>query len=72
MVLLHNYNLFCSSSQSIYETSGWLALIIFGVPSAVISIVCYALCCMEPIDDGSYDGEDEDDECEYGHRHCTS
>ena len=39
---------------------------VFGVPSVVISIVCYALCCMEPIDDGSYDGEDDEDEREYG------
>lgn len=26
----------------------------FGVPTAVISIVCYALCCMEPFDEEEF------------------
>ena len=35
----------------------------FGVPSLVISIVCYALCCMEPMDENElYGGEDDEDE----------
>ena len=36
----------------------------FGLPTAVISIVCYSLCCMETIDDEirSDDEEDSDDE----------
>ena len=39
---------------------------VFGVPSLVISIVCYALCCMEPFDEESLGGRDEDDEEEEG------
>ena len=48
--------------QGVYETSIWLALLVFGLPTTIISIVCYALCCMEPIDESEYDEDDEDDE----------
>ncbi len=27
---------------------------IFGIPTLVISIVCYALCCMEPMDEEAF------------------
>ena len=33
----------------------------FGLPTAVISIVCYSLCCMESIDDEIH-SDDEDSE----------
>ena len=48
--------------QSLYETSGWLALLVFGVPILVISVVCYALCCMEPFDDTIFEREGEEEE----------
>ena len=35
----------------------------FGLPTAVISIVCYSLCCMDTIDDEIHsDDEDSDDD----------
>ena len=34
----------------------------FGLPTAVISVVCYSLCCMESIDDEVQSDEDSDDE----------
>lgn len=34
----------------------------FGLPTCVVSVVCYSLCCMEPIDDAAIDSEDEEDE----------
>ena len=36
----------------------------FGLPTAVISVVCYSLCCMETIDDEVQSDEDSDDEVE--------
>jgi hypothetical protein len=49
--------------QSIYSESVWLALVVFGVPSLVISIICYALCCMETVEeDETYDELDPDDD----------
>lgn len=56
--------------KSLYEHSGWLALLVLGVPVLVISIVCYALCCMEPFDDSIFErqeGEGEGDGDEDGH-----
>jgi len=52
-----------SCFQGIYSQSVWLALVVFGVPLIVISIVCYALCCMDPVDDNAdmYNSDDEDD-----------
>ena len=38
-------------------------MVIFGIPTIVISIVCYALCCMEPFDESEM-GTDEFDEGE--------
>ena len=34
----------------------------FGLPTAVISVVCYSLCCMESIEDEVQSDEDSDDE----------
>ena len=34
----------------------------FGLPTAVISIVCYSLCCMETFDDEVHSDDDSDDE----------
>ena len=53
----------CVTFQGIYSQSVWLALVVFGVPLIVISIVCYALCCMDPVDDNAdmYNSDDEDD-----------
>ncbi|KAI0215290.1 Protein disulfide-isomerase TMX3 [Lamellibrachia satsuma] len=48
----------------IYRQSIWLALVVFGVPLVVIGIVCYALCCMDPVDENTemtYNSDDEDD-----------
>lgn len=50
-----------TAMHNIYKESMWLALLIFGVPLLVISIICYTLCCIEPIDDAVYD-ENYDDE----------
>ncbi|CAD5117893.1 DgyrCDS6637 [Dimorphilus gyrociliatus] len=35
---------------------GWWALMIFGIPATVISLVCYSFWCLEPIDDSFWDG----------------
>ena len=54
--------------QGIYRESAWLALMVFGIPSLVIGIICYTLCCLEPATDedelntGSDDDEPLDDE----------
>ena len=34
----------------------------FGLPTVIVSIICYSLCCMEAIDDGPVDSDEEDDE----------
>lgn len=47
-------------SQSIWQASRWLFLLVFGLPTLIISIICYSLCCMEPLDDSYL--EDEEDE----------
>ena len=50
--------------QSVWQSSRWLFLLMFGLPTAVISVVCYSLCCMETIDDEIQSDEDSDDEVE--------
>ncbi|XP_046563794.1 protein disulfide-isomerase TMX3-like, partial [Haliotis rubra] len=40
-----------STVVSIWQASRWLFLLMFGLPTIIISVVCYSLCCMEPIDD---------------------
>ncbi|PVD20463.1 hypothetical protein C0Q70_18619 [Pomacea canaliculata] len=45
---------------SIWQASRWLFLLVFGLPTLIISIICYSLCCMEPLDDSYL--EDEEDE----------
>ena len=57
-----SYSISCL--QGIYKQSIWLALVVFGVPLVVIGIVCYALCCMDPVDENTemtYNSDDEDD-----------
>ncbi|GFO25430.1 protein disulfide-isomerase tmx3 [Plakobranchus ocellatus] len=51
-----------STILSIWQASRWLFLLMFGLPTLIISIICYSLCCMETIDDGPYDSEEEDEE----------
>lgn len=48
--------------QSVWQSSRWLFLLMFCLPTVVISIVCYSLCCMEPIDDENADEFDEDED----------
>lgn len=48
----------------VWQSSRWLFLIMFGIPTAVISVVCYSLCCMETVDD-EFNSEDEDSDEEY-------
>ncbi|KAJ8312664.1 hypothetical protein KUTeg_010037, partial [Tegillarca granosa] len=50
---------------SVWQSSRWLFLLMFGLPTVVISIVCYSLCCMEPIDDGVPDSDEEDEDEEF-------
>lgn len=50
--------------QEVWQSSRWLFLIMFGIPTAVISVVCYSLCCMETVDD-EYQSDDEDSDEEY-------
>ncbi|CAL1547990.1 unnamed protein product [Lymnaea stagnalis] len=53
---------------SIWQASRWLFLLMFGLPTLIISFICYSLCCMEPLDDiPDEDEEDEEDEknCPY-------
>ncbi|XP_059140714.1 protein disulfide-isomerase TMX3-like [Physella acuta] len=45
---------------SIWQASRWLFLLMFGLPTLIISFICYSLCCMEAIDD--LPDEDEDGE----------
>ncbi|VDH91137.1 protein disulfide-isomerase TMX3-like [Mytilus galloprovincialis] len=47
---------------SVWQSSRWLFLLMFCLPTVVISIVCYSLCCMEPIDDENADEFDEDED----------
>lgn len=47
---------------SVWQSSRWLFLLMFCLPTVVISIVCYSLCCMEPIDDELADEYDEDED----------
>ncbi|KAL5021822.1 hypothetical protein ScPMuIL_000977 [Solemya velum] len=46
---------------SVWQSSKWLFLVMFGLPTTVIGIVCYSLCCMETVDDEIV-SDDEDDE----------
>lgn len=47
---------------SVWQSSRWLFLLMFGLPTAVISIVCYSLCCMETVDDEIHSDDDSDEE----------
>lgn len=52
--------------QSIWQASRWLFLLMVGLPTLIISVICYTLCCMETIDDfrdeDDYDSEEEGEE----------
>ena len=37
----------------------------FGIPTGVISIVCYSLCCMDTVDDEIHSDDEEDSDEEY-------
>ena len=41
---------------------------VFGIPTTVISVICYTLCCLEPADEDELnrDEDDEDEEYELG------
>jgi thioredoxin domain-containing protein 10 len=47
----------------IYRESIWLALMVFGIPTLVIGIICYTLCCLEPAEEDELNtGSDDDGE----------
>ena len=36
---------------------------VFGIPTFVLSILCYTLCCLEPADENEpYEGSDDEDD----------
>lgn len=36
---------------------------VFGIPTFVLSILCYTLCCLEPAEENeTYEGSDDDDD----------
>ncbi|OWF52560.1 protein disulfide-isomerase TMX3-like [Mizuhopecten yessoensis] len=47
----------------VWQSSRWLFLLMFGLPTTVISVVCYSLCCMDTVDDLP-ESEDENSEDE--------
>ena len=49
--------------QGIWQASRWLFLLMFGIPTIIISVICYSLCCMDSIDEGD-PLEDSDSEAE--------
>jgi len=53
-----------SCCQAIFTESPWVAVLVFGVPTFVISLVCYAICCLAPADDDDT-RQSSDDEAEY-------
>lgn len=57
------YDLF-TTVISIWQSSRWLFLLMFGLPTAVVSIVCYSICCMEGADDVSEEDSDLEEEGE--------
>lgn len=49
----------------VWQSSRWLFLLMFGLPTTVISVVCYSLCCMDTVDDlPESEDENSDDEQE--------
>ncbi|XP_048748970.1 protein disulfide-isomerase TMX3-like [Ostrea edulis] len=50
---------------SIWQSSHWLFLFMFGLPTAVVSIVCYSICCMEVTEDSQEEDSEFDEEEEY-------
>ncbi|XP_064640614.1 protein disulfide-isomerase TMX3-like isoform X3 [Lineus longissimus] len=54
------YDIF-TTLLSIWQSSRILFFVMFGIPTAIISIVCYGLCCMETSDE-EYTEEEEEEE----------
>ena len=52
--------------QAIFSESPWVALVVFGVPTFVIGLICYVICCIVPTDedDAGPVSDDEADEAE--------
>lgn len=42
---------FLTTIMTVWSTSRWLFLLMFGLPIVIFSIVCYSICCIEPFDD---------------------
>ncbi|ESP01942.1 hypothetical protein LOTGIDRAFT_206090 [Lottia gigantea] len=55
---------FLTTVLSIWQASRWLFLLMFGLPTVIISVVCYSLCCMETIDEGVNSDDEDMDEYE--------
>ena len=47
--------------QAIFSESPWIALMVFGIPAFVISLVCYTVCCLAPADDDDIGPSSDDD-----------
>ncbi|XP_041375256.1 protein disulfide-isomerase TMX3-like [Gigantopelta aegis] len=66
-----------STVLGIWQASRWLFLLMFGLPTVIISVVCYSLCYMEPIDDLPEESDEDEIEEErigdgQGHTHPNS
>lgn len=65
---MYSSKVICSSFvlclQSIWQSSRWLFLLMFGLPTAVVSIVCYSICCKEGADDVPEEDSDLEEEGE--------
>lgn len=48
--------------QSIWQASRWLFILMFGLPTVIISIICYSLCCMDTLEDLPDDDEEDDED----------
>nr|KAG5703447.1 hypothetical protein BaRGS_022496 [Batillaria attramentaria] len=46
---------FLTTIVGIWQTSRWLFLLMFGLPTLIISVICYSLCCMDSVDDPDED-----------------
>uniref|UniRef100_A0A0L8HD48 Thioredoxin domain-containing protein n=1 Tax=Octopus bimaculoides TaxID=37653 RepID=A0A0L8HD48_OCTBM len=60
-----------STVMAIWTASRWLFLLMFGLPTVIISVVCYSICCMEPFDQETAlsDAEDEDEDSHKQSKH---
>ncbi|XP_033754640.1 protein disulfide-isomerase TMX3-like [Pecten maximus] len=46
----------------VWQSSRWLFVLMFGLPTTVISVVCYSLCCMDTVDDLPESEDEHSDE----------